>query len=32
MTTYGNALNVFAADLDTEALVLALQDAAADLQ
>ena len=31
MTEYGNALNVFASDLDTEALVQALQDASGDL-
>nr|PZN32856.1 MAG: ABC transporter substrate-binding protein [Chloroflexota bacterium] len=32
MTSYGNALNVFAADLDVETLVQALQDATSDLQ
>jgi glucose/mannose transport system substrate-binding protein len=32
MTEYGNALNVFASDLDTEALIQALQDAAGDLK
>jgi glucose/mannose transport system substrate-binding protein len=32
MTSYGNALNVFAADLDVETLVQALQDAAVDLK
>jgi glucose/mannose transport system substrate-binding protein len=32
MSAYGNALNVFAADLDVETLVQSLQDAAADLQ
>ncbi|MGQ9894828.1 MAG: carbohydrate ABC transporter substrate-binding protein, partial [Roseiflexus sp.] len=32
MTEYGNALNVFASDLDVDAVVQALQDAAKDLK
>ncbi|WP_041330292.1 ABC transporter substrate-binding protein [Roseiflexus castenholzii] len=32
MTEYGNALNVFASDLDVDAVVEALQDAAKDLK
>jgi glucose/mannose transport system substrate-binding protein len=32
MTSYGNALNVFASDTDVDALVQALQDAAKDLK
>jgi glucose/mannose transport system substrate-binding protein len=32
MTSYGNALNVFAADLDVETLVVSLQDATGDLR
>lgn len=32
MTSFGNALNVFAADLDVETMVIALQDATGDLQ
>ena len=31
MSTYGNALNVFAADLDVDTLVQSLQDASSDL-
>jgi glucose/mannose transport system substrate-binding protein len=32
MTSFGNALNVFAADLDVESMVIALQDATGDLE